>query len=242
MAAAPRRGRSLRLPGRLLPRGGLGRHRGHDRPAHRRKRRHRSFPSCLRPLRRAATAAPGPTAGRRRPPQHCLRYDLILPGLSHLGLPIPLGGTSNHFRTNLLRELGGWDAWNVTEDADLGLRCAARGYRVSVVDSVTWAEATDRVKPWVRQRTRWLKGFLLTTLVHTRHPARTLRRFGLSGMVTLLLVVGGTPVLPPCWILQWVAAWRALIQLIRAPYLWEKTPHGIAETFSTEAGAQTSTR
>ena len=66
--------------------------------------------------------------------EYCLRYELTLPGLARLGLPIPLGGTSNHFRTPVLRELGGWDAWNVTEDADLGMRCSALGYRVEVAD------------------------------------------------------------------------------------------------------------
>jgi glycosyltransferase XagB len=95
----------------------------------------------------------------------------------------------------VLRELGGWDAWNVTEDADLGMRCSALGYRVEVVDSITRGEMPHQVKPWTKQRTRWLKGFMLTALVHTRNPARTWRTFGHTGTITLLAFMAGTPLL-----------------------------------------------
>ena len=127
--------------------------------------------------------------------EYCLRYELTLPGLARLGLPIPLGGTSNHFRTQVLRELGGWDAWNVTEDADLGMRCTALGYRVEVADSVTYGEMPHRIGAWTKQRTRWLKGFMLTALVHTRNPARTWRTFGRAGTATMLTFMAGTPLL-----------------------------------------------
>ena len=127
--------------------------------------------------------------------EYCLRYELTLPGLARLGLPIPLGGTSNHFRTSVLRELGGWDAWNVTEDADLGMRCSALGYHVEVVDSITRGEMPHRIRAWTRQRTRWLKGFMLTALVHTRNPLRTWRTFGRAGTMTLLAFMAGTPLL-----------------------------------------------
>ncbi|MFE1949658.1 glycosyltransferase [Streptomyces sp. NPDC059524] len=126
--------------------------------------------------------------------EYALRFGLALPGLERLRLPIPLGGTSNHFRTATLRALGGWDAWNVTEDADLGMRCAAMGYRTETIESVTWEEALDTVGPYVRQRTRWYKGFLVTTMVHTRHPGRTLRRFGPTGVLVLLGIVAAAPV------------------------------------------------
>ncbi len=127
--------------------------------------------------------------------EYCLRYELTLPGLARLGLPIPLGGTSNHFRTSVLRELGGWDAWNVTEDADLGMRCSALGYRVEVVDSATYGEMPHKIRSWTKQRTRWLKGFMLTALVHTRNPVRTWRTFGRGGAVTMLILLAGTPLL-----------------------------------------------
>ncbi len=219
--------------------------------------------------------------------EYCLRYELTLPGLVRLGLPVPLGGTSNHFRTTVLRELGGWDAWNVTEDADLGMRCSALGYRVEVADSVTYGEMPHRIGAWTKQRTRWLKGFMLTALVHTRNPARTWRTFGRAGTMTMLTFMAGTPLLylaqpivlaiwisgykgliarhlpadsivpdvqlavfiawtalvvvaarrhrlasavfapllPAYWVMHWTASWRGLYQLIRAPFLWEKTPH-----------------
>jgi cellulose synthase/poly-beta-1,6-N-acetylglucosamine synthase-like glycosyltransferase len=127
--------------------------------------------------------------------EYCLRYELTLPGLARLGLPIPLGGTSNHFRTQVLRELGGWDAWNVTEDADLGMRCSALGYRVEVAHSFTHGEMPHRIGAWTKQRTRWLKGFMLTALVHTRNPARTWRTFGRAGTITMLAFMVGTPLL-----------------------------------------------
>ena len=127
--------------------------------------------------------------------EYCLRYELTLPGLARLGLPIPLGGTSNHFRTSVLRELGGWDAWNVTEDADLGMRCSALGYRVEVADSVTRGQMPHQIGSWTRQRTRWLKGFMLTALVHTRNPARTWHTFGRAGTLTMLTFMAGTPLL-----------------------------------------------
>ena len=146
--------------------------------------------------------------------EYCLRYELTLPGLARLGLPIPLGGTSNHFRTSILRELGGWDAWNVTEDADLGMRCSALGYRVEVVDSITRGEMPHRVKPWTKQRTRWLKGFMLTALVHTRNPARTWRTFGRAGTMTLLAFMAGTPLLylaQPISLGIWASGYHGLV-------------------------------
>ena len=120
-------------------------------------------------------------------------FDLMLEGLSALRLPLPLGGTSNHFRTEQLRQLGGWDPHNVTEDADLGLRAAAKGLMVKTLDSTTYEEACCRTWPWIRQRTRWIKGYMQTTLVHTRHPVRFVRAAGLRATATLVLLVAGTP-------------------------------------------------
>ncbi len=100
------------------------------------------------------------------------QFDVLLPGLAQLRLPLPLGGSSNHFRTQALREAGGWDPYNVTEDADLGMRLARLGYRAAVISSTTYEEAPARVKPWIRQRTRWFKGWMQTWLVHMRHPLR----------------------------------------------------------------------
>jgi len=105
----------------------------------------------------------------------------ILPALDMLRLPIPLGGTSNHFRMNTLRELGAWDAFNVTEDADLGMRIYRAGWRCKVLDSTTWEEAACQPGNWLRQRTRWLKGWMQTYAVHMRDPRGLRRELGLGG-------------------------------------------------------------
>lgn len=122
-------------------------------------------------------------------------FAYLLRGLERMRLPIPLGGSSNHFRTDVLRELGGWDPHNVTEDADLGLRATALGYQVAANQSTTMEEACSRTRPWIRQRTRWIKGYLATFLVHARHPARFTRATGLRGTACLLLLIAGTPAL-----------------------------------------------
>lgn len=227
------------------------------------------------------------------------QFDVFLPGLAALGLPLPLGGSSNHFRTATLRKVHAWDPYNVTEDADLGMRLARLGYRSAMIGSTTYEEAPAHFGPWLRQRTRWFKGWMQTWLVHMRQPLRLLRDLGLPGFLTFQLIVGGNAlaalvhpiftlgliyfgVLKPIWnsgaeatsILVWLygtnviagylasaflgylgllrrgltanawillltpvhwlvlslAAWRALYQLIVAPYVWEKTEHGLAKT------------
>jgi cellulose synthase/poly-beta-1,6-N-acetylglucosamine synthase-like glycosyltransferase len=99
-------------------------------------------------------------------------FDAILPALARLRMPVPLGGTSNHFPRETLVACGGWDPCNVTEDADLGFRLARRGYRTAILLSTTWEEAPTGLGQWIRQRTRWLKGWFQTYLVHTRQPFR----------------------------------------------------------------------
>jgi cellulose synthase/poly-beta-1,6-N-acetylglucosamine synthase-like glycosyltransferase len=120
-------------------------------------------------------------------------FDYMLPGLEALRLPIPLGGTSNHFRVDGLRRLGGWDPFNVTEDADLGIRASAMGMRVGVIDSTTFEEANTSVPNWIRQRSRWIKGYLQTTLVHLRRPVHLVRVAGVRQAVSFLFLVAGTP-------------------------------------------------
>ncbi len=223
-------------------------------------------------------------------------FDFLIKGLDYLRLPIPLGGTSNHFKTEKLRELGGWDPFNVTEDADLGIRAFGRGYKVGVINSTTYEEATSKVKPWLRQRSRWFKGYLQTFLVHNRRPLLFLKKVGFRGWLTLQIFIGGSVftnlvapffwalfvywlitrdtglskyfygyilymslfnllfgnfmamylstlavfrrkyfyltyyslLVPFYYILQAIAAWRALIQLFTNPYYWEKTGHGLS--------------
>jgi cellulose synthase/poly-beta-1,6-N-acetylglucosamine synthase-like glycosyltransferase len=119
-------------------------------------------------------------------------FDVFLPGIAAWRLPLPLGGSSNHFRTSALREVGAWDPYNVTEDADLGMRLARFGYRAAMIDSATYEEAPSRFVPWLKQRTRWFKGWMQTWLVHMRHPVSLIRDLGFSGFIVFQLVVGGT--------------------------------------------------
>lgn len=140
-------------------------------------------------------------------------FDLFLPGLHALGAPIPLGGTSNHFRTQVLRDIGGWDPFNLTEDADLGIRLHAAGYRTQVVDSVTWEEANSRLGNWIRQRSRWVKGYIQTHLAHSRSNLLSLSRLGPFSWASFLLTVGGLSAVlllnPAFWIigLVYLALW-----------------------------------
>jgi cellulose synthase/poly-beta-1,6-N-acetylglucosamine synthase-like glycosyltransferase len=225
---------------------------------------------------------------------YALWFDFLLPGLDKLGIPMPLGGTSNHFRVEALRAINAWDPFNVTEDADLGIRLSRLGMRVKTLDSTTYEEATNGVGNWLRQRTRWLKGYMQTWLVHMRAPRQLLRNAGVGGFFGFQFFVGGTvlsallnPLLwslflmsyffdlpsiglldasrsvsgfalllgnalfaylamlgpyrrgwidlspfallaPIYWLLISAAAYRALWQLARNPWHWEKTPHGVS--------------
>lgn len=124
--------------------------------------------------------------------EYALWFDTFLPGLRRLRLPIPLGGTSNIFRTEILRRVGAWDPFNVTEDADLGLRLARRGYRVEVLDSTTYEEANCRLGNWLRQRSRWMKGYMQTFFVHARNVKELAVAAGWRSLLTTHLFVGGT--------------------------------------------------
>lgn len=127
----------------------------------------------------------------------------MLPGLEKLGLVVPLGGTTLFFRTELLEKLGGWDAHNVTEDADLGIRLARHGYRTELLDTVTMEEANCRVWPWIKQRSRWLKGYAMTYAVHMRDPKTLWQQLGAWRFLGIQVLFLGT-----------------LIQFLLAPILW----------------------
>jgi cellulose synthase/poly-beta-1,6-N-acetylglucosamine synthase-like glycosyltransferase len=123
--------------------------------------------------------------------EYALWFDTLLTALEKLDIPIPLGGTSNFFRTRILREIGGWDPYNVTEDADLGLRLARHGYRTEILDSTTFEEANSELHNWVRQRSRWMKGYMQTWLVHMRKPSEFLRVAGWRALLATQLFVAG---------------------------------------------------
>lgn len=126
--------------------------------------------------------------------EYAALFDVLVPALASWRLPIPLGGTTTHFRTAVLRAVHGWDAWNVTEDADLGIRLARAGYHVGDLASDTLEEAPRAVRPWLHQCTRWMKGFLQTSLTHARAPGATARQLGPLGTLCALALVPGTVV------------------------------------------------
>lgn len=140
--------------------------------------------------------------------EYTMWFTLFLPGLSAWGAPIPLGGTSNHFRRDALARLHGWDPYNVTEDADLGLRIARDGGEVRVLASTTLEEANSDFVNWAKQRSRWYKGYLQTWLVHLRRPRQVWRELGPSAFLQANLFVGGTPILallnPVFWVMTLV--------------------------------------
>lgn len=130
-------------------------------------------------------------------------FRLVLPGLARLGLVVPLGGTTLFFRRDVLDRLGAWDAHNVTEDADLGIRLARHGYRTELIDTVTQEEANCRTLPWIKQRSRWIKGYIMTWAVHMRDPGLLWRQLGPRGFLGFQVLFLGT-----------------IAQFLLAPLLW----------------------
>ncbi len=120
--------------------------------------------------------------------EYSLWFDVVLPGLQSINTSIPLGGTSNHFRTNDLIKLQGWDPFNVTEDCDLGIRLFKEGYKTAIFDSTTLEEANSNVGNWIRQRSRWIKGYLQTYFVHTRNPISFIKDFKFHALIFQLII------------------------------------------------------
>lgn len=151
-------------------------------------------------------------------------FRVVLPGYARLGLVVPLGGTTLFFRRNILEELNGWDAHNVTEDADLGVRLARAGYTTAFIPSVTEEEANGRFWPWVKQRSRWLKGYAITYAVHMRNPAQLWRDVGAWRFFGLQVLFAGT-----------------LSQFLLAPLIWSfwliplGLPHPVAALLTPAA-------
>ena len=136
-------------------------------------------------------------------------FRVILQGLQRLDLPIPLGGTSMYIRRDALTKWGQWDAHNVTEDADLGMRLYRKGFRVECLDSTTYEEANYKFRSWVKQRSRWLKGFVMTWITHIRTPVQTYKDMGFLAFLAFNFLMLGTvvtylmiPLLLPYWLLS----------------------------------------
>lgn len=123
--------------------------------------------------------------------EYAVLFDLVLPLLASFQMPLPLGGTSNHFRMKALRELGAWDPYNVTEDADLGIRLARFGWRADVIDSSTFEEANNAFGNWLAQRARWLKGWIQTWFVHMRNPFKLWMQLGTVDFLIVQIIMAG---------------------------------------------------
>lgn len=122
--------------------------------------------------------------------EYAVQFGRLLPGLARLGLPIALAGTSNHFRRFALEAAGGWDAWSVTEEADLGLRLARAGQRVGMIAPPTQEAPPEARLVWINQRSRSRKGFVQTWLVVMRRPGEAMRELGLAGFSSMQLTLG----------------------------------------------------
>ena len=152
--------------------------------------------------------------------EYVMWFSYFLPGLATVGAPVPLGGTSNHFRRSVLEAVGAWDPHNVTEDADLGIRIEREGFEIRILDSVTFEEANSDFVNWIKQRSRWFKGYAQTCLVHLRDPVTLWRDLGAMGFLEFVLFVGGTPLLavlsPLFWALTavWFVAQPHLIRAV----------------------------
>lgn len=153
-------------------------------------------------------------------------FRVVLPGLRKLGFAVPLGGTTLFFRRQALEALGGWDAHNVTEDADLGMRLARRGYRTDIIETVTHEEANCRVWPWVKQRSRWLKGYAVTYGVHMRAPRKLWRELGAWQFLGFQILFLGTlsqfilaPLLWALWLIP-ISSAAVFGDSLSPPFLW----------------------
>lgn len=153
-------------------------------------------------------------------------FRVVLPGLERLGLVVPLGGTTLFFRRAILEELGAWDAHNVTEDADLGVRLARRGYRTELIATTTQEEANGRMWPWIKQRSRWLKGYAITYGVHMRDPGQLYRDLGAWRFWGFQILFAGTlsqfllaPVLWSFWVIPF-GLHHPMQSLLTGPVFW----------------------
>ncbi|MDO5632186.1 MAG: glycosyltransferase family 2 protein [Paracoccus sp. (in: a-proteobacteria)] len=238
--------------------------------------------------------------------EYATLFRVLLPGMARMGLVVPLGGTTQFFRRDVLEQLGAWDAWNVTEDADMGVRLARYGWRAEVLDTTTDEEANCRAVPWVKQRSRWIKGYAMTWGVAMRDPVGLWRQIGTKAFVGMQVQFFGSvsqhllapvlwsfwllslglphpviPAFPPEWaplaalslfalfitaellnmaiglyavrkqkhrhLMPWVptmhfynplacfAGWKAIYEVVVAPFYWDKTTHGIFEAEPQEA-------
>jgi len=124
--------------------------------------------------------------------EYAALFHVWIPFLSRLKLSFPMGGTSNHIRRSALRDTGGWDSYNVTEDADLSFRLAAHGWELGYIHPPTQEEAIRDIGPWIDQRSRWMKGFMQTWIAHMATPLTPAGWAGIARQITLQITIGMT--------------------------------------------------
>ncbi|WP_217914674.1 glycosyltransferase [Miltoncostaea marina] len=171
--------------------------------------------ACVQ-ARPAVVPPRGDALGRVMAAEYRLWHGGFLPGLARLGAPVPLAGTSNHLRVAALRAVGGWDPRNVAEDADLGVRLARAGLRTRTIASPTREESTpEGVAAWVRQRSRWSRGFVQTWLAALRPRGALRRELGAGRAACVHLTIAGTVAsqlaAPAAWILCPAAAMAGVL-------------------------------
>ncbi len=158
--------------------------------------------------------------------EYAIWFRVLLHGIQKLGLPVPLGGTTFFIKRHALEELGAWDAHNVTEDADLGIRLARFGYQCAFVPTVTYEEANCHFRPWIKQRSRWLKGYAMTWITHMQRPVDLWQDLGPKGFFAVQIIFLGSLssflLAPAFWILWWVALGGSLpfLELLPPPVWW----------------------
>lgn len=149
--------------------------------------------------------------------EYAVQFDVLLPAMNALGLPFPLGGTSNHFKSEVLKTIGGWDAYNVTEDADLGIRLAQYGYSLGLISAPTFETPPKDARTWIPQRTRWIKGYIQTLLVHTRLNTKLKFRAWLSLFIGVGLSAAAAICYAPFTFLLLMTAILVLLQILIDP-------------------------
>lgn len=136
-------------------------------------------------------------------------FSTTIVGLSKVqgeGAVIPLGGTSQHLKVKELVEIGGWDAVNVTEDCDLGLRLSRLGKTTVISDSHTNEIAVKELKHWIPQRTRWQMGFMVTYINHCKDIVNLYKELGFYRFMHFMFSIAGNfinPLITPLLFIIW---------------------------------------
>lgn len=111
-------------------------------------------------------------------------------GLSRIRSLLIVSGAFGLFRTNAVREIGGYSTETITEDMELVVRLHRHfieqdtEYRIEFIsDAVVWTEVPETLAVLGRQRSRWYRGLLESLYAHRAMVGR--REYGVVGLVAL---------------------------------------------------------